>query len=211
MMITLSRRCMGSRFGMMAAGWGTVGLFYCAGRLTPRTARILRENEIDRLIAFDSSAIWLYLSFFFLVPAAYFLAEPERLKPLTQSMQMSAIIAGVAFLVWPTALIYPVIPPDSLAGMALTALASLDSAQNCFPSLHGALTLQCVVAIWQRERRWRSAFFLIWGIAVMFSVVQTRRHLSVDLGAGVLLGAICIWFAGYLASSAKAGTKVASL
>jgi membrane-associated phospholipid phosphatase len=179
------------RMMMMLAGWGTVGLCYALGRATPRVARVLHEGALDRLVAFDSAAVWPYLSFFMFVPAAYLCATPDRLRPLTRAMQLSAVVAAAVFVAWPTTLVYPAIPSGTTSAVVLAALASSDSTQNCLPSLHGALTLLCVVALWQRERPWRSAFMLAWGLAVMWSIVAARRHLFVDLGAGVMLGAVC--------------------
>lgn len=192
-----------ARIGLMLAGWGTVGLCYSAGRLTPRVAHVLHEGALDHLVPFDAAAIWLYLSFFLLVPAAYLFAASAQLKPLTRAMQLSAAVAGAIFVAWPTTLVYPAIPPGTMGSGVLTALASADSTRNCLPSLHGALTLLCVVALWQRERPWRNTVVLVWALAIMWSVVATRRHLSIDLGAGVMLGAICARFAWSLPATAS--------
>ena len=180
-----------TRMIMMLAGWGTVGLCYALGRATPRVARVLHESALDRLVTFDALAIWPYLSFFVLVPAAYLYAPPERLGALTRAMQLSAVVAAAVFIAWPTTLVYPVIPSGTASASVLAALARSDSSQNCLPSLHGALTLLCVLALWQRRRPWRSAFVLVWGVVVMWSIVAARRHLFIDLGAGVMLGAFC--------------------
>ena len=201
-----SQARLSTRIGMMLAGWGAVGLCYAAGRLTLRVPYVLRESMLDRLVAFNASAIWLYLSFFLIVPAAYLVAAPERLKPLTRAMQLSAAVAGIVFVIWSTTLVYPAIPSGTTGGIVLGALAASDSSYNCLPSLHGALTLQCVVALWQQERPWRNAVVLVWGLAVMWSVVAARRHLSIDLGAGMMLGAACAWFAARFATAAR--TKI---
>ncbi|HTJ94944.1 MAG TPA: inositol phosphorylceramide synthase, partial [Pararobbsia sp.] len=114
------------RVGMMLAGWGTVGLCYSVGRMTPRVAHVLHESSLDRLVPFDASAVWLYLSFFFLVPAAYLHAAPDRLKPLTRAMQLSAVLACAVFVAWPTTLDYPPNLPGTISGAVLSALAHSD-------------------------------------------------------------------------------------
>ncbi|MEJ8796174.1 phosphatase PAP2 family protein [Trinickia caryophylli] len=172
----------------MLAGWGTVGIFYSIGRIAPGNARILPEGALDRLVPFDAWAVWLYLSFFALVPAAYFCAPAQRLRPLMRAMQISAILAGFVFVSWPTTLIYPAVASHTISGMALRFLAGSDSAKNCLPSLHGALTLLCMLALWQREKPVRSILVLLWGLAIMWSVIAARRHLALDLGAGIALG-----------------------
>ncbi|MDR2219956.1 MAG: phosphatase PAP2 family protein [Methylobacillus sp.] len=180
-----------TRLGMMIVGWGTVGLCYTLGSLTPRTAQVLQETTLDRFIPFNASAIWLYLSFFLLVPAAYLFADAARLKPLMRAMQLSALLAMIVFVAYPTTLAYPVVSPATSGSTILDLLISFDSARNCLPSLHGALTVLCVIALWQRP--WLNVFVLLWAFAIAWAVIQTRRHLAVDLGAGLLLGVFCAW------------------
>ncbi|MGN6653695.1 phosphatase PAP2 family protein [Trinickia sp.] len=192
-----------TRLGMMAIGWGTVGLCYSIGRIAPGTAHVLHERALDRVVPFDASAIWLYLSFFLFVPVAYLCALPDRLAPLTRAMQCAAVLAGIVFVAWPTTLVYPLVPTGTTGAAALHWLVDFDSTRNCMPSLHGALTLLCMVAMWQRERPWRTAFMFVWGLAVMWSVVAARRHLAVDLGAGLLLGVLCAGVVAYLSAKAR--------
>lgn len=182
-----------ARLWMLLQGWGTVGLVYSIGRALAGKPAVLRESFVDRFIQFDPSAVWLYLSFFVLVPLAYLCAQPQRVRPLTRAMQLCAVICMPVFLLWPTTLVYPPIPIDTPSGALLHALAESDSRENCLPSLHGALTLLCVVALFDRRRAWASAAIAIWGVAILWSVIAARRHLAIDLGAGVALGAACGW------------------
>lgn len=204
--VTIPSMSVRTRLAMMAAGWGTVGVGYSIGRIAPGAAHVLREGALDRLVPFDASAIWLYLSFFLFVPVAYLGAPSERVKPLARAMQYSAVLAGIVFVAWPTTLVYPLVPHGATGAWALRALSDFDSSRNCMPSLHGALTLLCMIAIGQRKRPWRTAFMFAWGVAVMWSVVAARRHLAVDLGAGLLLGALC---AGLVARVSAGASKSA--
>jgi membrane-associated phospholipid phosphatase len=179
------------RLLMMFAGWGTVGVCYSIGRVASGAAHPLRESFIDRLIPFDASAVWLYLSFFAFVPAAYLFAPAQRVKPLMLSMQLCAALSAIVFVLWPTTLHYPLVNPNTPSGVVWRFLAENDSSNNCLPSLHGALTALCIAALWRREKACLSALMSVWGIAIMWSVVQARRHLTLDLTAGILLGAIC--------------------
>jgi hypothetical protein len=199
-----ARTPLGRRLGMMLTGWGTVGLCYSIGRLAPGHAHVLHETALDRLVPFDPSAIWLYLSFFVFVPVAYLCAPPSRLKPLLRSMQLCAIASVMVFVLWPTTLVYPPIPSGAAGSAVLQALAGSDSTQNCLPSLHGALTVLCVFALWRPERPLCSAVTLLWGLAIMWSVVQARRHLAIDLGAGVALGAACAWLGARFGNRSRA-------
>jgi hypothetical protein len=196
-----------ARLWMMLKGWGTVGLVYSIGRAVPGKPAVLHENFIDRFIAFDPSAVWLYLSFFILVPLAYLCARWERVRPLTRAMQLCAVLCVPFFVLWPTTLVYPPIPLDTASGALLNALAASDSSENCLPSLHGALTLLCVVALFDRRRAWTTAAIAIWGVAIMWSVIEARRHLAIDLGAGIALGAACAWHQAYFGARLRAAPR----
>lgn len=182
-----------TRIRLMLLGWGSVGLAYTTGRLLPGTPTHLDETAIDRLVTFNPAGVWLYLSFFLMVPLAFLTADANRVRYLTRSMQLCALVSGVIFVVWPTTLHYPAIPTDRASASLLRALAESDSSQNCFPSLHGALTLLCVTALCQRCRPGASLFAVLWGLGIGWSVIQTRRHIAIDLGAGVVLGIVSAW------------------
>jgi membrane-associated phospholipid phosphatase len=187
-----------ARLRFMVLGWGSVGVAYTTGRLVSGAPGVLHETALDRLIPFDPAGIWLYLSFFLLVPLAFLTTEPNRVRSLARSMQLCALVSAIVFVLWPTTLVYPPIPAGAAGASVLGGLIASDSAQNCFPSLHGALTLLSVAALCARRKPVRSALAVLWGLGIGWSVIQTRRHLAIDLGAGVLLGCASGWLVAYL-------------
>ena len=60
-----------SRLLHLLAGWGSVGLVYFSSDLLQGQGVLLPETAIDRAIPYTDAAIWLYLSFFILIPYAY--------------------------------------------------------------------------------------------------------------------------------------------
>ncbi|WP_416052556.1 phosphatase PAP2 family protein [Cupriavidus basilensis] len=176
------------RCRQMLLGWGSVGLVYGSTSLLQSAPALLPESALDRLIPFDAAGIWLYLSFFALIPVSFALAPPQRLRWLRTAMQCAALACGAVFLAWPTTLAYPSLPGDGLSSTVLSWLIAGDSRQNCLPSLHGALTLLSVWALLDSRRKLRSASAIGWGLAICYSVVQTRQHVSLDLAAGLLVG-----------------------
>jgi hypothetical protein len=199
-----------ARLRFMVLGWGSVGVAYTTGRLITAAPTVLPETALDRLIPFDPAGIWLYLSFFVLVPLAFLTTEAERVRSLARSMQLCALVSAIVFILWPTTLIYPPVPTGAAGASALGGLIASDSAQNCFPSLHGALTLLCVVALCNRRRPVLSVLAVLWGLGIGWAVIETRRHLAIDLGAGVVLGCASGWLVAYVnrrrASSVPAAT-----
>ena len=186
-----------TRFRDMAIGWGSVGIVYTLGSLYQGEGAVLPESALDRLIPFNTVSIWLYLSFFLYIPYAYFTINADRLLWLRRSMQCCALLSTLVFLLWPTTLTYPdyvAAFSGSLAGDALVRILLWgDSPQNCLPSLHAALTLLCTWALLDSRHRARSALAGIACACICFSVIQLRRHLSVDVAAGLVAGLACGW------------------
>lgn len=183
------------RLWQMLLGWGTVGIVYNLTDRLQGAGTLLPPSALDRAIPFSPSAIWLYLSFFLIVPAGYLLAPLQRIKWLTLAMQLTALGAGAVYLLWPTTMAYPQNDGVGISAQLLAALIQVDSPQNCLPSLHMALTVLAVWALSDGERKMRTALWMLWGVAIAFSILQLRRHLFVDLAGGVLLALFAGWLA----------------
>jgi membrane-associated phospholipid phosphatase len=180
-----------TRFGQMLAGWGAVGVAYTIAGLFQGEGAVLPETVLDRMIPFNPAGIWLYLSFFLLVPYAYFTVDAARLQWLRRAMQLCALVCGLVFLLWPTTLHYPALAGVGLSDSALRLLLMTDSSQNCLPSLHAALTLLCAWALLDGRKPLRSWLILIWAAGICFAIIQLRRHTSLDLAAGLVAGLVC--------------------
>lgn len=181
------------RLKQMLLGWGGVGLIYNTADRWQGLGSVLQPGPIDRLIPFDPAGVWLYLSFFLLIPTAYFACPEKRLIWLRSAFLLAALTAGAVFLAWPTTLSYPAAPGGTLSSTLLATLSQVDSVQNCFPSLHMALTVLAVWALHDKQRPAKNALFWLWGLGIAFSIIQLRRHLFIDLAAGVALGLLVGW------------------
>jgi hypothetical protein len=82
----------------MFFGWGAVGVVYSLSDRLQGEGYHLAPMAIDQWIPFSPSAIWLYLSFFLIVPLGYLLVPCERLRWLARAMQLSALGAGAVYL-----------------------------------------------------------------------------------------------------------------
>jgi membrane-associated phospholipid phosphatase len=171
----------------LLVGWGGVGVIYTLTDHLQGPGRLITPSLIDRLIAFNPHAIWLYLSFFIVIPMGYALAPIERVRWLSLAMRLTALGAGTVYLVWPTTLVYPLDTGTTLSSTALAALTWVDSAQNCLPSLHMALMVLAVWAIHAARRPLITCGAVLWVAAIAFSILQLRRHLLIDVLSGALL------------------------
>lgn len=181
------------RLKQMLLGWGTVGVIYNFSDYLQGQGYQLTPSVIDNLIAFSPSAVWLYVSFFILVPLGYLSTPLSHLRWLAHSTQLSALVAGMIYLLWPTTMQYPAFGQSGISARALNGLIAIDSSQNCFPSLHAALTLLAVWAIAKKGSCWLTLMSVVWAIAIAFSILQLRRHLFIDLVGGALLASVCGW------------------
>ncbi|MDX7986915.1 inositol phosphorylceramide synthase [Xenorhabdus sp. 12] len=181
---------LGYRLLCCLLGWGTVGIIY---KLTANyqmhgysQAKILPPSFIDEWIIFSSSGVWLYLSFFLLIPLAYLFCPLFRVRWLMFVMQGCALLSGVVYLLYPTTLDYPSVTGERISDHVLRYLIAIDSPQNCLPSLHASLTVLSVYALWQRKQKFWRLLWVTWGVLIGFSIIQLRRHLLIDLVAGIL-------------------------
>lgn len=181
------------RLVAMLAGWGSVGVIYTFSDRWQGPGTVMHPGLVDRMIPFSADGIWLYLSFFLLIPAGYLFCRPEKLRWLTGSMILTALVCGAVYLLWPTTLVYPIDHGQGLSSHLLAQLVAADSTQNCLPSLHMALSLLAVWALYQPEQRWRSGLLLLWGALIAISILQLRRHLFIDLVSGALVALVCGW------------------
>ncbi|MET3132696.1 membrane-associated phospholipid phosphatase [Oxalobacteraceae bacterium GrIS 1.11] len=172
-------------------GWGGVGLVYFSTGFLDGHAVIVPETALDRMIPYSPAGIWLYLSFFLLIPYTYCTVDPARVRWLSRAMPLCAAVCGVVFLLFPTTLAYPPAAGDGVGAQLVQALLAADSSRNCLPSLHGALTVLCVWALLGEASRLRAALAVLLGLGIGYSIIQLRRHVSLDLGAGVLAGLLC--------------------
>ncbi len=189
-----------TRWRCLLLGWGSVGAVYSlstalAGQLGAAT--VLTETAPDRWLAFNPAAIWVYLMFFGLIPYAYAVVRADRLRALQHAMQASALLSGAVFLVWPTTLAYPLATGEGVSLALLRLLLVADTPYNCLPSLHGALTLLCLVVLSERQRLWHTAAVWLLGAGICVSVVVLRRHLSADLAAGLAVAVASLYGMGW--------------
>ncbi|MES2319469.1 MAG: phosphatase PAP2 family protein [Pseudomonadota bacterium] len=190
-----------ARLRQMLLGWGCVGLVYFSTGLLDGHAVVLPETAFDRMIAYNPGAIWLYMSFFVLIPYAYMAGPAARVAWLARAMQLCAVLAGAVFVLYPTTLAYPApVGGSGIGAQVLALLLAGDSPRNCLPSLHGGLTLLCVWALLERARPLRSLIALALGVAICYSIIALRRHVLVDLSAGLLAGLACGALASYQAT-----------
>ena len=188
-----------TRLAYVALGWGVVGLIYLSTSLIPHSADsilVLHETLIERrFIPFIPSMIVWYESFFVFVLLGFFGAPLQRIAQMANAMQLSAVFCGVVFILFPTTLIYPAVDGATWAGYLWLLTSQIDTAYNCVPSLHAALTCLVLIAMWDVRHQLRCFFMVLWAVLILYSIVAVRRHLGVDVLAGSAVAMLMWWLA----------------
>ncbi|WP_426144019.1 phosphatase PAP2 family protein [Pseudomonas sp. DWP3-1-2] len=195
------------RLWQMLLGWGSVGLIYTLTDHLQHAGQIMTPSSLDRMIEFSPHAIWLYLSFFVVVPLGYLLTPLDRVRWLSRAMRLTALGSGTVYLVWPTTMVYPVDEGTTLSSIMLAALTYVDSAQNCLPSLHMALMVLAVWGVSAARRRVRTIVFILWVAAISYSILQLRRHLFLDVISGAAIALLSGWLIDVFSRSRQRARK----
>ncbi|WP_418318050.1 phosphatase PAP2 family protein [Piscinibacter sakaiensis] len=166
-------------------------VFYGADALTA-----LRETRFQVHMAWELAMpywppAWLIYFSVFAVPLLplTMLPDTQHVRRWEWRMAMAVLLAGAIFVVLPAELAYP--PADAGRWSPLADLAQLVAGRyNLLPSLHVALSLLTLQAVWPfAGPRVRIALAVWYGLLVA-SVLLTHQHHVADVAAGLLLAVL---------------------
>lgn len=167
---------------------------------------VLQEMQLDKLITFNPYSIYLYLSFFILIWYTFIKIEDKSIRELSIMIPASAFFAAIIYILYPTTISREInnINSDILTSTLYYVINKSDSSMNCLPSLHGAITVICVYYLLINESRiWLNIKYIIWGLAICWSAVAIRQHLSIDIISGMLYGVILLLLKNYIIDMSK--------
>lgn len=160
---------------------------------------IMPLTMMDRWIGFLPLALVPYLSLWIYCSLPVMLM-PARTRLLNFGVWIGlmCLFALVIFYWWPNA-----VPPahiDWVQYPGVAFLKEMDAAGNACPSLHvAAAVYSSFWLFWlMRELRlgWRTQLIqVLWGVAIVYSTMATKQHVSLDVLAGTVLGAVFAWIA----------------
>lgn len=152
---------------------------------------------LDSMIRFQPLALPVYLSLWIYVSLPPLFIDSRR-ELYGYGMAMGLMCgAGLAiFYFWPTVVPAPDIDWSRYPNMNF--LKNIDAAGNAFPSLHVATALFSSIWLHRSLRRihgphWLTAVNALWCAGIIYSTMAIRQHVAVDVGAGLLLGAVAAW------------------
>ena len=153
---------------------------------------------LDQIVDFQPMALPLYLSLYlslwlYVSLPPLFIDTRRELYSYGLAMGLMCAAGLAIFYFWPT-----VVPPPDIDWSRypdMNFLKNIDAAGNACPSLHVATAL--FSSRWLHRSicringpRWLFAVNAIWCVGIIYSTMAIRQHVAVDVGAGMLLGAI---------------------
>lgn len=151
---------------------------------------IVPNSFVEDLIPFNSFGIWLYLFFYIYIPYTFITANESKINILTASFLTSSFISGAIFVIFPSSINFISFEVDGISSYLLNIVSKYDTPQNCFPSLHAVLISLCTLANWDKTRKVKCFVLFLLTILMYYSIIQVRRHVFIDLFAGILIALI---------------------
>lgn len=158
---------------------------------------IMPLTVVDRWISFSPLALVPYLSLWIYCSLPVMLM-PTRTRLLNFGVWIAlmCLLALAIFYGWPNA-----VPPADIDWVRYPGVAFLkevDAAGNACPSLHVAAAVYSSFWLYWLMRGlrlgWRTqAIQVVWGVAIVYSTMATKQHVSLDVLAGMVLGAVFAW------------------
>lgn len=181
-----------TRLCYLVISWLSCCLIYIASGFVRGTTWIIPETPIDRFIPFNPHGIWLYLGFYIYIPYTFLTLKESHMKRITFAFVLTACISGVLFVCLPSSIVFPAFKHDGLSASLLAFVSEKDTEQNCFPSMHASLITICTLANWKSRNILKSIGLIVLTILMYYSIIAVRRHVFIDLAAGIALASL-VW------------------
>lgn len=162
--------------------------YFATQQVTIFAATLMPLSGLDRHVPFFAPAIYAYLSLYALLALPVLaVRDLQTLREAAFGFGWISIVSNVMFLFWPTQV--PVLAPP-VDHPLFRLVFAVDTNRNACPSLHASLALYCALVIARTQRstgiRWGVWF---WTAAIVASTWLTKRHVAIDVVAGLVLGA----------------------
>jgi membrane-associated phospholipid phosphatase len=163
---------------------------------------------IDEAIPLSPHWIWIYVSYYLYLAAAFLLAKEEKnSNQIFYSYLVSAVVSTIIFFIFPTTIArdnYPIGEISTWSAWLLSQIRITDASLNCAPSMHCAMSTMAACTFLREKTwyRWPAAF---WSLFIFYSTMATKQHYFWDVVTGVLFGLLIFTFfirANYIESTA---------
>ncbi len=151
---------------------------------------------IDNKIPFNMWFIIPYCVWYlliFLIPYYLYKKDKNIFIKYIISYLFCTVIANIIFIVYPTYVDRPVVTGTSILELITRIVFWVDTpAQNCFPSLHCAVSMLFILYMFECKKcpLYLKILTLIISILIMIATLCTKQHVFIDLVSGDVLAIV---------------------
>lgn len=189
-------RVLGQKVGLtvLLVGVSAYGFLRIGNHFASRAAEVTPlalETALDARVPFLPVFVLAYFLYYpmLLLPLAA-VQKPRDFYRAIGAFALMQLVAGFAFVLFPSRVIRPSFVPEGFTGDLLHFIYQVDTGWNAFPSLHvGHSTLVALICWTYRRSLFPMA--AVGAVLIAASTVLIKQHYVVDIPGGVLLAWIC--------------------
>lgn len=135
--------------------------------------------------------IWFFL--IFLIPYYLYKKDKNIFIKYILSYIICTVIANIIFIIYPTYVDRPIVTGTSIVELMARIVFWVDTpAQNCFPSLHCAVSMLFILYMFEckNTKVYLKILTIIISILIMMATLFTKQHVFIDLVSGDILAVI---------------------
>ena len=192
----------------MAAIAGNTAFYAGTGYWSYTGAFPIQRVFLDDYLPFCPQAVWPYLSLFPFILWSFIRSSNNSVRKLTWQIPFTSMVGACVFIFAPTYVGEP--QPCGIGNIGeylCQFVIDTDTRGNCLPSLHAAMAILCLGALW-RDQFISDMLHMIWAIAICCGAIGLRQHLTLDILAGAVLGSGVLWISKLLTTSSIETTKM---
>lgn len=148
--------------------------------------------------------IWYLL--IFLIPYYLYKKDKNIFTKYFTSYALSTMIANIIFIIYPTYVDRPIVTGTNILELMARIVFWVDTpAQNCFPSLHCAVSMLFILYMFECKKAptYLKILTVIMSILIMMATLFTKQHVFIDLVSGDILAIISYIIVGKLKNTNK--------
>jgi len=148
---------------------------------------------IDQSIPFLPWTFIPYLSDYILALVVLFMVSENRLILLARLTGLVLILSSLIFVFFPTTYPRPIYPQDQnfFVQFWMNLVGAADTPNNCFPSMHVALTTICIISL-NCKTRLQKALYWSWAGVICLATLTTKQHYIYDVFGGFMISWLAV-------------------
>ena len=135
--------------------------------------------------------VWYLL--IFLIPYYLYKKDKNIFIKYIISYVFCTVIANIIFIIYPTYVNRPIVNGTNILELITRIVFWIDTpAQNCFPSLHCAVSMLFILYMFECKKcpLYLKILTLIISILIMIATLCTKQHVFIDLVSGDVLAIV---------------------